>query len=92
MLNANKFAGYDENATPEENLLQFYLSGSDNEYGYVGDLPNDIYFYHQKYYISLGRGSNPAYGNIDDLCPNKHRYKLMSIISRCRGMMTSMDA
>ena len=65
---------YDASVSPEQKLMQFYLSNAGNQYGYVGDIePDKSYTQDQISRVSLGRGKDTMYGNINDLDPDKYR-------------------
>ena len=85
-LEHTNFDGYDSKATTAQNLIQFNLVGSKTEFGYVQDIiDTNLYSRNQINYISLGRGTNPRYGNVDDLDPKDHTLIQMHDISEERG-------
>ena len=76
------FVGYNKQASVEENLLQFRLVGPNSKLGYVQDIiDKNEHNDEQLPRISLGRGDDDEYGNIDVLDPAKYHDEQMCYIS-----------
>ena len=92
------FPGFDENASTQANLVQFHLSGGDNELGYVGDLLESKEMPEELVYLySLARGCNSVFGELPDMdltnYTSPHVYELMlsTVLTEERGPILDLD-